>query len=492
MVYAFGISLLLASGAAAQKTSLPSLVKGALLHTATPAPALLFPILPTTLMPIEPTMPQASADLAPLAVVDPIEPKRSPRWSPPRDGYFADYSIPKNERLERFVEMTTRFWDVKDLVSPESAETFSAYLERTASPRSPLKRWLTPKPVREAARHELERLQRLLPAEKDTAVAMARFKNAFSPDYREQGTLKKTSGFYTALAEESTGPADGAFASYLRRKIAYIGKQISFKGAFYDRVLNLNPAEPPDLSAYAEAVKVGLAARTPVDYASFFRDNRVLLIGETHQVKSHRREILEHLVELRAAGVTHIFLEGVSPQRQEWLDHITEKREREYNSVGTLAVEAPERARALGLKVIAMDMPANTIGALNAAAQKRGDHVAAEREVYVLRRNRYMAQMLAKTLRREPNSKIVAIVGAVHSDALGSPALLAQQQTTSITAELRRHHGVSSKTARLVDATDATGDHDATVAGQISESRLVTQRFYIPLGPDGGILHVGY
>ena len=443
-------------------------------------------------MPIEPTMPLASADLAPPAVVAPIESKRPPRWSPPRDGYFADYSIPKNERLERFVEMTTRFWDVKDLVSPASAEAFSAYLERTASPRSPLKRWLTPKPVREAARRELGRLQRLLPAEKDTAVAMAQFKNGFSPDDSEQGTLKKTSGFYTMLAEESTGPADGAFASYLRRKIAYIGKQLSFKESFYDHILNLHPAEPPDLSAYAEAVRVGLEARSPVDYASFFRDNRVLLIGESHRAKSHRREILEHLAELKAAGVTHIFIEGVSPERQEWLDHITEKRERRYASVGTLAVEAPERARALGLKVVAMDMPANTIGALTAIAQKRGDRVAAEREVFVLRRNRFMAQMIAKTLRREPNSKIVAIVGTAHSDALGNPDLLAQQQTTSITAELRRHHGVPSKTAHLVDATDATRDLDATVAGQISERRLATQRFYIPLGPDGGILHVGY
>ncbi len=318
---------------------------------------------------------------------------------------------------------------------------------------------------------------------------MARFKNAFGPEYDEQSTLKKTSGFYTTLTEESAGPADGAFASYLRRKIAYVSKQLSFKEAFYDRVLNLNPAEPPDQSAYTESVKVGLEARAPVNYASFFQDNRVLLIGETHRVKSHRREILDHLEELKAAGVTHIFIEGVSPARQEWLDHITEKREPKYPSVGTLAIEAPERARALGLKVMAMDMPANTIGALNATAQKRGDRVTAEREVYILRRNRFMAQMIAKTLRREPNAKIVAVVGAAHADALGSPNLMAQQQTTSITAELKRRHGVASKTVRLVDGTN---DSDGTVAGLISERHLATQRFYIPLGPEGGLLHAQF
>ena len=442
-------------------------------------------LLPAVYQPNALSLPVAALALTPSAA--PAAPQRLPRWSPPREGYFADYSIPKNERLERFVEMTTRFWDVKDLVSPASAEAFSAYLEKTASPRSPLKRWLTPKPIREAARRELERLNRLLPAEIDTAIAMAAYKNDFGPAVRQQATLNNTSVFYKALAEEATGPEHWAFASYLRRKIAYIAKQLSFKESFYDRLFE--PTKASDPSAYAETVKAGLEARTPMEYANFFRDNRVLLIGQTHRVASHLKEIHDRLEELKAAGVTHIFIEGVSPARQEWLDQITEKRETEKNTAGTLAIETPERARALGLKVMAMDMPSNSIGALNGAAQKRGDRAAAEREVFLLRRNRFMAQMIAKTLRREPNAKIVAVVGAAHADALGSPDLLAKQQNTSIAAELRNRHGIASKTVRLVDDS---GDSDRTVAGLISERHIATQRFYIPLGSDGGLLHAAF
>ena len=227
----------------------------------------------------------------------------------------------------------------------------------------------------------------------------------------------------------------------------------------------------------------------PVDYASFFQKNHILLIGENHIVQSHRREILAHLDELKKAGVTHIFIEGISANRQSQLDLFSKNMAAASDAVGTLSMEAFVRAKELGFSVIAMDMPASTIGGLKMLPLKYSDRIVAERDVFLRRRNRFMAQMIAKTLKREPGAKIMAIVGAAHDHALHSPLIEKYQGSTSIAEELSLRHGAASITIRLIDRNS---DPDEVAAGLISEQRLNGQRFFIPLGPDGGLLHVSF
>ena len=445
-----------------------------LLTPATPSPASLVPA------PLRP-----GALPAPIALPRPVlsPSQRTPRWSLPARGTFADASIPEHERLARFIEMTTRFWDVKDIVSPAEGVRYASYLENEAIPSSPL---------RQAAIGELHRLKTILPLENDTAANLDRMVNHFGPSIDEHRALSKHVQSYKTLADDSSlgeGPARASFVSYLLRKIRHLEKHLAWKDAFFNRKLEFGDGSGLDHSAYREAVTDGLRARTPVDYASFFADNSVLLIGENHGARAHRREVLDHLDELKAAGVTHIFIEGVSVKSQAWLDGLSKNELRNYNSIGTLSVETFARAKELGLGVIAMDMPANTLDALKEISMRKRGEIDAARDVFLLRRNRFMAQLIAKTLRRQPTAKVVAIVGSAHAHALLSPYIIMNQGGTSLAKELASSHAIRSKTLRLVYWST---DSDKIASELIAEQGLASKRFFLPLGPEGGLLHIAF
>ena len=190
------ILLTLVVGAAAQKTVLPASLRSAPVFSAVTPPLLALPSFqPAAAETLLPQLRLAASLPAPVN-----EPKRRVLWSPPAQEYFTDRSIPKNERLERFIQMTTRFWDVKDLVSPKSGAAYSSYLHHLASPSSPLNRRSTPRALRKAARRELERVNELLPVEKETATALVRFKNEYSSDLYEKQSLTRNIRRHSAVA----------------------------------------------------------------------------------------------------------------------------------------------------------------------------------------------------------------------------------------------------------------------------------------------------
>ena len=153
--------------------------------------------------------------------------------------------------------------------------------------------------------------------------------------------------------------------------------------------------------------------REGVDFQALLADKRVLILGDTHHdFLGIQRGFIEHLSELREAGATHLGMETDADITRETFDVYAEKTYIPHR-LRQLVYESPQN----GLGVIFIDMPKAEI-----ASTWSEDETSRNRGIY-------MGLAIADFLLKNPDAKMVAIVGYAHiKDHDQIPAQLDQYQ----------------------------------------------------------------
>lgn len=161
-----------------------------------------------------------------------------------------------------------------------------------------------------------------------------------------------------------------------------------------------------------------ISEKTDVDYSSMWSStDKVLFIGEHHTKPAEEKEFLENMDGFKTQGATHIGLEMFQSDIQPLLDMYMAESGRvsltslklkmylnkywgEYGSEGVDGyMKIVEKAKSLGLKIVAFDMP------------MEGDTTTPEA---MKMRNVYWADTLSKVIEADPEARIVALGGDEH------------------------------------------------------------------------------
>lgn len=183
------------------------------------------------------------------------------------------------------------------------------------------------------------------------------------------------------------------------------------------------------------------AAAEPLDWASLVRhEQRVTYIGESHRDESFKRALHENLPALQAAGATHLAVEMLGddvplrPFSPETLRRALDADWR-HNVDWNLALLM--RAHEIGLEIVALDMPSSEKSRLILQLAASADMLGPPKEdlpppwalpseltaALVRARDRRMAANIERVL-RNPETRVLAIVGAFHAHKSFQPAAL--------------------------------------------------------------------
>ncbi len=299
------------------------------------------------------------------------------------------------------------------------------------------------------------------------------------------------------------------------------------------------PARPAAPAALPSArtpegatARVAVAARAwgaPLESLLSGRD--VLLWGENHGSLESVETLARSMPRLASAGVTAVGLEGLKRPHQAAVDAYVSGRS---SRVPLEALEfSPRRRSALvallnaareqGVRVVGLGLPldywaketarlaaANTgrpesdFPATAAAQFQRAQadyepgYNEAVAEVYLSRRNRSMAEILARTV--GGGGKAVALVGQAHVDGLDmipGRLLHAPGAWGTLSEELTRRalkvFSLTQTGGRFVDEEDLAADARARPLSYLEARQASPQDrpAFVPLGPDRGLWHAG-
>ncbi|MBI2119015.1 MAG: pyridoxal-phosphate dependent enzyme [Elusimicrobia bacterium] len=151
-----------------------------------------------------------------------------------------------------------------------------------------------------------------------------------------------------------------------------------------------------DNSLWEEVVDRGW--REGVDYHGLLFGKRGIILGDTnHGFLGVQRGFIEHLKELKDAGITHLFIEIGSDLNVENIEEIAER-----TRISHRFIQLVRQAQELGLEVVFMDMPKN-----EQQKYQNKDKCDYERGVY-------MGQFIDQYLSSHPEAQIAAITGFFH------------------------------------------------------------------------------
>lgn len=173
---------------------------------------------------------------------------------------------------------------------------------------------------------------------------------------------------------------------------------------------------------------VGSAAR-PLEWRLIARSKeRVLYLGESHEVPEIRRELASALPALKAGGVTHLGLESLSSERDGLLKRYAAGQATDAELEAAFDEDWASRgweiesyiglvraARRAGVEVVGLD--------LAEARRAPAPRVCPGADVQGLR-DCWMALRIGRVLRSRPQSKIAVLVGALHAQQSWGPANL--------------------------------------------------------------------
>ncbi len=164
------------------------------------------------------------------------------------------------------------------------------------------------------------------------------------------------------------------------------------------------PAKPlsidRDTSAedWKEAIVAGKRWHEGIDFKHFFGSSRVLVLGDTnHGLLGIQRALVEHLTELKQAGVTHLGVEIPSDLKVSDIDEISK------------TVWIPHRfkqlvdlAHQLGIEIVFIDMPESQ--------QKEFK----DKKMQSFERGVYMGKFVSKFLHDNPEAVMAVVTGYAH------------------------------------------------------------------------------
>lgn len=210
------------------------------------------------------------------------------------------------------------------------------------------------------------------------------------------------------------------------------------------------PVTAPQLRVASPAAGLPAATVLPVPWAQVFSRHNAVLLGEHHADLSVLDAVAAELPRLRAAGVTQLGLEGFPKTMQRDFDRFQAGDAPASRVIPGDSGRAPqyralfERARDLGVRLVALDMPERTRERLAARlGVKPGDDAVA-----LDWRNRAMARGIERALRANPAGRMLVLVGTDH--LRNAPARRRAGRFPDIPAALGSRADVKALSVRVV------------------------------------------
>lgn len=174
-----------------------------------------------------------------------------------------------------------------------------------------------------------------------------------------------------------------------------------------------------------------------IDYSKMItKDKPVLFLGERHDNADTQKHVADQAANFQKAGVTHFALEqinadmqptldkyfkGDADARKEILEHLNEKWGNSYPGSGERYMKILDAMKEKGIKPLGMD-----------SHNHSGDFMA--------ERNKSWADVLGKTIKNNPEARIVALGGMTHVGI----------DSNTADGILKKDYGVKSSTAKLM------------------------------------------
>lgn len=155
----------------------------------------------------------------------------------------------------------------------------------------------------------------------------------------------------------------------------------------------------------------------PLDASIISNDIRVLYFGENHGDKVLKSILVDQLSEFKRKGITHLGIEMLESTDQPHLDRflsqeiseaeILKKIEQNWGWIPKENLKLLLAARAIGLKIVALDLPYHKFSRLR-------------RDLLLIKRDAYMAEIISKELAKNINSKMLVVIGSDHAKCCAS------------------------------------------------------------------------
>lgn len=174
----------------------------------------------------------------------------------------------------------------------------------------------------------------------------------------------------------------------------------------------------------------GIENARPLDWAELAKDGDVVYVGEHHPIKAEKLEFAAHLDAFKKAGFTHLALEMFHKGKQKLLDDfckeeacakdVAKQLDEEWcwrDATGAY-VELVEKAKKLGFKLVALDVPVKEQVQWMDAAVKHADtsaELSGHLRSMLERRDGQMAAAIAGVFKDDPKARVVAYVGVYHA-----------------------------------------------------------------------------
>ena len=200
-------------------------------------------------------------------------------------------------------------------------------------------------------------------------------------------------------------------------------------------------------------------------------DTRVFALGETHNMIGSRIEAVIALDEFYKLGFTHLGIEMLDTSMQKILDkycvdgtgreEIYSHLDRNFRWIVSSAdeyMQIIDKAKSLGMKIIALDLPSEQRNVL-------------PREEILRKRDEEMAKRTMDVLNESDSNKVVTFSGKVHAGYTGT-----------VMTQLLRKSGIEVVSAHIIGDSDTTGylEEAALQAGVSNERFMFTARARFP------------